>query len=497
MPGTPRTTTRLFFFDELDEIELAQARKLAEEELQLARQGKLGRMATDFVSTIERRRSQVDAGAETWESSPTASSADASHLEGLSFDAPKAQTWLQQLDDTPEEDILTEAVLESLQERGLGPAHAPAAVSAEDEQRLQELAARILEMRNEFEKEREALGKATEDIARQEADLKTREKALEEEREKQRVADEERRNYPQPSWLEGSEGTMNLGVVGNAGVGKSLLINKLRRVRPGADGWAPVGVNETTMRPTMYAFPGEQRVRLWDLPGAGTPSFPSETYIQNMGLRYFDRVLIVTAGRFTSMEIDVKAELEEHKVPYVMVRTKADIDVWNNWEDNQLDEKATVAQIREDICQTHGISRTFIVSSRDPDAYDFPEILNELFPGLQRRLDPSAPSFCPEAKGWGDAWAMPVAYSATLAGMQGRWRDAYGAVYLVQGQQAHVTLANGRSAVVALTEDGDCVWWVSRWWINSSSIQRARKSLELRWAPKDIREKPLVWRWYD
>ena len=73
------------------------------------------------------------------------------------------------------------------------------------------------------------------------------------------------------------DGCINIAVVGNSGVGKSLLINRrvspsclavceaslvklvecsclfdrLRRMRPQAEGWAAVGVNETTREPTM------------------------------------------------------------------------------------------------------------------------------------------------------------------------------------------------------------------------------------------------------
>ena len=63
---------------------------------------------------------------------------------------------------------------------------------------------------------------------------------------------------------------INIAVVGNSGVGKSLLINRcvvvqlaeghgdtadvrrLRKLRPQAEGWAAVGVNETTKAPTMH-----------------------------------------------------------------------------------------------------------------------------------------------------------------------------------------------------------------------------------------------------
>ena len=44
---------------------------------------------------------------------------------------------------------------------------------------------------------------------------------------------------------------------------------------------------------------------MWDLPGAGTEAFPRETYISQMGLRYFDMVLLVTAHRFTQMEKEI------------------------------------------------------------------------------------------------------------------------------------------------------------------------------------------------
>ena len=134
------------------------------------------------------------------------------------------------------------------------------------------------------------------------------------------------------------EDCINIAVVGNSGVGKSLLINRhascsaaatvraqssrrLRKLRPQAEGWAAVGVNETTRVPTMHQSQNippslfcvhywscvlegiriristylrnrelhaalEQLwpsplVRLWDLPGAGTAAVPAETYLQD------------------------------------------------------------------------------------------------------------------------------------------------------------------------------------------------------------------------
>ena len=43
-------------------------------------------------------------------------------------------------------------------------------------------------------------------------------------------------------------------------------------------------------------------VRVWDLPGKGTNMLPARTYIRNMGLEYFDAVLIVSDGRWTESD---------------------------------------------------------------------------------------------------------------------------------------------------------------------------------------------------
>jgi len=273
----------------------------------------------------------------------------------------------------------------------------------------------------------------------------------------------------------------------------------LRRIRPHADGWAPVGVKETTMEPTMYAFRNVPKVRLWDLPGAGTEAFPSATYIQTMGLRYFDKVVIATAGRFTSTEVALRAELAQHDVPYYMVRTKVDIDIYNNMQDNSLPEKDTLAQISEDLRNTHDVSTPYLVSLRDIESYDMPKLVQELFPSLKRILDPNAPTFCPSAPAWNEPWALPPMLGAALQGLQGRWYDAYGAYYLIQNSEAHVTLKEGQNAIVPLQETVDgTVWWCARWFLTADIVAKSRWQKELRWMPTDVtKDRPLIWWWAD
>jgi len=356
---------------------------------------------------------------------------------------------------------------------------------------------RLAKMQAQFQAEREAMSGQREELARREEELRAREAAVEAEREEQRRREDARRNYPQPDWLENVDGQMNIAITGNAGVGKSLLINKIRRVRRGHAEWAPVGVNETTMRPTLYKFPTCPGVRLWDLPGAGTEAVPSEIYLQDMGLRYFDKVLIVTAGRFTSMEMRLKEELVEHEVPFYMVRSKVDIDAWNNKEDNAMEKDDTLKQIRDDLKTNHGIESPYLISSRDPEAFDMPSLMKDIFPGLRRELDPSAPEYVP---GWNNqAWSMPDAYSEVLSGIQGRWNDGFATRYLVQGYNTHVTLREGQSAVLTLRDSqlDSKVWWCDRWWIDARSVARARTNMELRWSPANLADKPLVWWWAD
>lgn len=143
---------------------------------------------------------------------------------------------------------------------------------------------------------------------------------------------EDAEEYRCPEWL--STRRINFAVAGSGGVGKSTMINTLRGLKARDPLAAEVGVKETTMEPSEYRFPGLgmpwesltnlDKVSLWDLPGVGTQNFPSNNYIREMGLRYFDGVLIVTAERFTQNDIMLMRDLEKWDVPTYMIRNKAD-----------------------------------------------------------------------------------------------------------------------------------------------------------------------------
>jgi hypothetical protein len=88
--------------------------------------------------------------------------------------------------------------------------------------------------------------------------------------------------------------------------------------------------------------------------------------VQNYIPRHFDVVLIVSSDRFTNQDRALHEELMRVNVPCIFVRTKVDIDVSNNEEDNAKCAKETVAQIRENL-RTEGIMDACLVANRGKD----------------------------------------------------------------------------------------------------------------------------------
>lgn len=266
---------------------------------------------------------------------------------------------------------------------GSRPASAPLPPSPQQLQELQNQLAEVERLRRELQQERNRQAESDRErergLERRENTLREAEERAAQEAENQRRQEEEARNYPVPAFLlnAGHEGFVNVGLVGNAGAGKSLLCNSLRNLRRGDQGWAQVGVNETTMVPTMYACPDEPRARLWDMPGAGTPNFPTESYIRTVGLRHLDAVLAVSSSRFTETDVMLQNELREHRVPFFAVRTKLDIDIANNEQDNGMSADATKAAIVDDL-RRRGIQDPYLIDTRRVADNDFPKLIWDL-----------------------------------------------------------------------------------------------------------------------
>jgi len=198
--------------------------------------------------------------------------------------------------------------------------------------------------------------------------------------------------YPLPSWLQaaGYKATGNLAITGNSGTGKSSLTNAMRGLKARDDGAAAVGVKETTLEPTPYHINVDgKELSLYDLPGAGTPKFPLATYIQNMGIKYFDLVIVASAGRFTENDLELMDELRRHAIPFFALRTKIDLEIRNAEQDSGASAQETLDKIRKDLEHYTLLppDRIYMVSSRRPQEFDFQRLKDDTQSSLMRALD--------------------------------------------------------------------------------------------------------------
>lgn len=240
-----------------------------------------------------------------------------------------------------------------------------------------------------------------EDRERHEAEVAEKQRRIEEERQRQeeeaarlredlarvqRAAEEDRRRaeelealiakeWPRPSWHR--QGVPSVCVSGRTGTGKSTFINCALGKRPGDLGAAPVGVGETTMVATPYEVQDLlhplRGLVLYDLPGAGTASFPAITYIKEMGIRYCSVVVIMTAGRVEETDLALFREARRWEIPAYLVRNKVNQDIRNNEDDKDVTPLETLKEIRENMVKeasrhpqfnASDVQRIFLLSAK-------------------------------------------------------------------------------------------------------------------------------------
>ncbi|XP_051721863.1 interferon-inducible GTPase 5 [Ctenopharyngodon idella] len=175
--------------------------------------------------------------------------------------------------------------------------------------------------------------------------------------------------------------TLNIAVTGMTGAGKSSFVNALRGLHNDDGRAAPTGTTETTMKPNMYPHPFMPNVKIWDLPGIGSPKFRAKKYLKDVKFNMYDFFLIVTSERFKENDIELATAIQKSKKLFYFIRTKIDNDVRAESHKRDFNEWKLLDNIRED-CKKNllkvGISKIFLVSSFQLDKYDFQKLIDTL-----------------------------------------------------------------------------------------------------------------------
>ncbi|KAL7874411.1 hypothetical protein SRHO_G00053810 [Serrasalmus rhombeus] len=188
---------------------------------------------------------------------------------------------------------------------------------------------------------------------------------------------------------------MDVAVTGDSGSGKSSLINALLGLDHDDEEVAPTGVVETTKEPAMYLYPNNPHVRLWDLPGMGTPTFTSKRYVETMNFDLYDMFIVVTSERFRENNMLLIDEIQKRKKPLYVVRTKVDNDLLLQSKKHRFSEINALREMRDEclkyLCEKNLNVPVFLVSSHNTQSYDMQNLkdtLEKVAPELKRDVFP-------------------------------------------------------------------------------------------------------------
>ncbi|XP_067268128.1 uncharacterized protein si:dkey-79i2.4 isoform X2 [Chanodichthys erythropterus] len=180
---------------------------------------------------------------------------------------------------------------------------------------------------------------------------------------------------------------LNIGVTGESGSGKSTFVNAFRGLGDEDEGSAKTGPVETTMEPEVYFHPKYKNVKVWDLPGIGTPNFKADEYLELVQFEHYDFFIIIASEQFRECHTQLAKEIMRMGKKFYFVRTKIDSTITAEKRKKNFDQKKTLDTIRED-CE-NGLKKigiedavVFLISSFELSKYD----LNQLQERMEKEL---------------------------------------------------------------------------------------------------------------
>ncbi|XP_065430425.1 interferon-inducible GTPase 5-like [Chrysemys picta bellii] len=181
---------------------------------------------------------------------------------------------------------------------------------------------------------------------------------------------------------------LNIAITGESGAGKSSFLNALRGLGDEDEGSAETGVVETTKEPERYQHSKYPNVIFWDLPGIGTPDFKPDTYLEQVTFSRYDFFIILASERFRANHAKLAQEIRKMRKKFYFVRSKVDLDLYNEKYKKSFNEERTLEKIRNDCVNNlprEGMSspQVFLVSSREFQKYDSPKLQKKLLKELE------------------------------------------------------------------------------------------------------------------
>ncbi|XP_058608650.1 interferon-inducible GTPase 5-like [Onychostoma macrolepis] len=168
---------------------------------------------------------------------------------------------------------------------------------------------------------------------------------------------------------------LNIGVTGESGSGKSTFVNAFRGLGDEEEGSAKTGVVETTTEPEVYLHPKYKNVKVWDLPGIGSPNFKADEYLKLVQFERYDFFIIIASDRFRECHTQLAKEIMRMGKTFYYVRSKTDMSIEAEKRKKNFDLKKTLDTIRED-CE-NGLRKigiedpvVFLVSGWELGKYD-------------------------------------------------------------------------------------------------------------------------------
>ncbi|ERE85247.1 interferon-inducible GTPase 1-like protein [Cricetulus griseus] len=139
------------------------------------------------------------------------------------------------------------------------------------------------------------------------------------------------------------------------------------------------------MKITKYEHPKIKTLALWDLPGIGTMKFLPKDYLEKVEFQKYDFFIIVSATRFTNLELELAKAIRFMKKNYYMVRTKVDEDLKNEQKTKPrtFDREKILEKIRSYYVGSFrennmNVPQIFLISNHYLSDYDFPVLMDTL-----------------------------------------------------------------------------------------------------------------------